>query len=139
MAAIELHGLTNDSASLTAVDDVSFTVDHGSVIGFLGPTAPARPPPCACSWAWSRPTAGTATINGHPDPRPPDPAHLVGAALESSGAYPGRTAPQSPARAGHGRRGRAQVPGRGGPGPRRPDRAPPPPGRQVLARACASG
>jgi ABC-2 type transport system ATP-binding protein len=38
------------------------------------------------------PTGGTATINGLPYSRLPEPRRVVGAALEASGAYPGRTA-----------------------------------------------
>jgi ABC-2 type transport system ATP-binding protein len=38
------------------------------------------------------PTEGTATINGLPYRKLREPRHVVGAALEASGAYPGRTA-----------------------------------------------
>ena len=38
------------------------------------------------------PTSGTATINGQPYATLADPLHVVGAALESSLAYPGRSA-----------------------------------------------
>ena len=37
MATIELDGLTKRFGSLVAVDHVSFSVDQGTVTGFLGP------------------------------------------------------------------------------------------------------
>ncbi len=92
MATIELDGLTKRFGSLVAVDHVSFSVDQGTVTGFLGPTAPARPPPCGCCSGWSAPSEGTAIINGYPYRELIEPRHVVGAMLESSGAYPGRTA-----------------------------------------------
>ena len=34
---LDIQGLTKKFGSLTAVDDVSFSVDRGEVLGFLGP------------------------------------------------------------------------------------------------------
>jgi sodium transport system ATP-binding protein len=42
-------GKGKKAAPVIAVDDVSFTAHDGQITGLLGPTAPARPPPCACS------------------------------------------------------------------------------------------
>jgi len=37
MAIIQAHGLTKRFGSVRAVDDLSFSVERGSVTGFLGP------------------------------------------------------------------------------------------------------
>jgi len=43
MAVIEVDALTKRFAGLTAVDQVSFTVERGSVVGFLGPNGAGKP------------------------------------------------------------------------------------------------
>jgi ABC-type branched-subunit amino acid transport system ATPase component len=43
---LELQGLTRRYGDLVVLDDLSFTVREGQMFGFIGPTAPARPPPC---------------------------------------------------------------------------------------------
>jgi ABC-2 type transport system ATP-binding protein len=43
MATIELDGLTKRCGAVVAVDDVSFTVAQGSVVGFLGPNGAGKP------------------------------------------------------------------------------------------------
>ena len=92
MATIELDGLTKRFGSVTAVDDISFTVTQGSVVGFLGPNGAGKTTTLRMLLGLVTPTGGTATINGLPYSRLPEPRHVVGAALEASGAYPGRTA-----------------------------------------------
>ena len=92
MAVIELQGLTKRFGNLTAVSDVSFTVERGSVVGFLGPNGAGKTTTLRMLLGLVAPTAGTATINGRPYQDLPEPLRIVGAALESSSAYPGRTA-----------------------------------------------
>jgi ABC-2 type transport system ATP-binding protein len=92
MAVIEISGLTKRFGSVTAVDDVSFTVSRGSVTGFLGPNGAGKTTTLRMLLGLVTPTAGTATINGHRYRDLPAPLHVVGAALESSSAYPGRSA-----------------------------------------------
>jgi sodium transport system ATP-binding protein len=49
---IEVNDLHKSFAAKTglvkAVQGVSFTARDGEITGLLGPTAPARPRPCAC-------------------------------------------------------------------------------------------
>ena len=45
---LEVIGLTKKFGDFTAVNHVSFTVQPGEVIGYLGPNGSARPPPSAC-------------------------------------------------------------------------------------------
>jgi ABC-2 type transport system ATP-binding protein len=92
MAVIEIAGLTKRFGGLTAVDHVSFTVSRGSVTGFLGPNGAGKTTTLRMLLGLVTPTEGTATINGHRYRDLPAPLHAVGAALESSSAYPGRTA-----------------------------------------------
>jgi ABC-2 type transport system ATP-binding protein len=92
MATIELDGLTKRFGAIVAVDDVSFTVAQGSVVGFLGPNGAGKTTTLRMLLGLVTPTGGTATINGVPYRKLPEPRHVVGAALEASGAYPGRTA-----------------------------------------------
>ena len=92
MATIEITGLTKRFGAVTAVNDVTFTVEEGSVVGFLGPNGAGKTTTLRMLLGLVTPTAGTATINGRPYRELRRPRHVVGAALEASGAYPGRTA-----------------------------------------------
>ncbi|HEY1916508.1 MAG TPA: ATP-binding cassette domain-containing protein [Streptosporangiaceae bacterium] len=92
MATIELDGLTKRFGTMVAVDHVSFTVPQGSVVGFLGPNGAGKTTTLRMLLGLVKPTEGTATINGLPYRKLHEPRHVVGAALEASGAYPGRTA-----------------------------------------------
>ena len=44
---INVEGLTKYYGPTLAVDQVSFEVKRGEVVGFLGPNGAGRPPPCA--------------------------------------------------------------------------------------------
>ncbi len=92
MAVIEVEGLTKRFASLTAVDHVSFTVQRGSIVGFLGPNGAGKTTTLRMILGLIEPSEGTATINGRPYRDLVAPMRVVGAVLESSNAYPGRTA-----------------------------------------------
>ena len=46
--AIDVEGLTKSFGGRKVVQDLSMQVRRGTIYGFLGPTAPARPPPSAC-------------------------------------------------------------------------------------------
>ena len=43
MAISELRNLKKYFATQKAVDDISFTIEKGSIFGLLGPMAPAKP------------------------------------------------------------------------------------------------
>lgn len=92
MAVIELSGLSKRFGSLTAVDHLSFAIEPGQVVGFLGPNGAGKTTSLRMLLGLVTPTSGTATINGQAYRDLPDPLHTVGAALESSLAYPGRSA-----------------------------------------------
>lgn len=92
MAVIELSGLTKRFGPLTAVEHLSFAIEPGQVVGFLGPNGAGKTTSLRMLLGLVAPTSGTATINGQAYRELPDPLHTVGAALESSLAYPGRSA-----------------------------------------------
>jgi len=92
MSTIEVRGLTKRFGTVIAVDGLDFEVDSGSVVGFLGPNGAGKTTTLRVLLGLVAPTAGTATINGHPYASLPDPVRLVGAALEASACHPGRSA-----------------------------------------------
>ena len=90
MAAIETVGLTKRYGSVTAVDDLSFSVRDGAVTGFLGPNGAGKTTTLRMILALARPSAGHATVLGRPYAQLEEPARTVGANLEIAGAHPGR-------------------------------------------------
>jgi ABC-2 type transport system ATP-binding protein len=90
--AIVADGLTKRYGSVTAVDDLSFTVRTGAVTGFLGPNGAGKTTTLRMLLGLARPTSGSSEILGHPFEQLPDPARSVGANLEISGMHPGRSA-----------------------------------------------
>jgi ABC-2 type transport system ATP-binding protein len=89
---IEIRGLSKRFGTVLAVDDITFAVGTGQVIGFLGPNGAGKTTTLRMLLGLVTPTAGTATINGHAYRDLPDPLHAVGAVLEASSCHPGRTA-----------------------------------------------
>jgi ABC-2 type transport system ATP-binding protein len=92
MSVIEVRGLTKRFGQVLAVDQLSFTVEAGEVVGFLGPNGAGKTTTLRMLLGLERPDAGTATINGQPYPDLAEPLHQVGAVLEASSFHPGRTA-----------------------------------------------
>jgi ABC-2 type transport system ATP-binding protein len=92
MAVIEVDHLTKRFRGLTAVNDVTFAVERASVVGFLGPNGAGKTTTLRMLLGLVAPTSGAAKINGQCYADIDDPLHVVGAALESSLAYPGRSA-----------------------------------------------
>ncbi len=64
-AAIEVSGLTKDFKGFVAVDDISFSVSPGEVFGFLGPNGAGKTTTVRMLCTLTRPSAGSARINGH--------------------------------------------------------------------------
>ena len=92
MTAISVHGLVKRFGGVTAVDDLSFEVQAGTLTGFVGPNGAGKTTTLRMILGLVRPTAGTALVGGVPYARLDRPARHVGAVLESSGFHPGRTA-----------------------------------------------
>lgn len=64
-ALIEIDGLTKRFGSFTAVNDVSFQVKRGEVLGFLGPNGAGKSTTMRMLAGFMIPTSGTARILGH--------------------------------------------------------------------------
>jgi ABC-2 type transport system ATP-binding protein len=92
MATIEVRDLTKRFGKVLAVDQLSFQVQRGTVVGFLGPNGAGKTTTLRMLLGLVRPDAGSATINGQPYARLPEPLHQVGAVLEATSFHPGRTA-----------------------------------------------
>jgi len=88
---IEIDHLTKVFGSQRAVDDLSFTVEPGSVTGFLGPNGAGKTTTLRMLLGLIEPTAGTATINGVRYAALPAPLQTVGAALEAASFHPAHT------------------------------------------------
>jgi ABC-2 type transport system ATP-binding protein len=89
---ITVSGLTKTFGPVKAVDDLSFTVDPGTVTGFLGPNGAGKTTTLRCLLGLVTPTAGGATIGGRPYAQLDTPPKIVGALLEASSFHPARTA-----------------------------------------------
>ena len=92
MAAISVHRLTKRFGGVTAVDDLSFDVQAGTITGFVGPNGAGKTTTLRAILGLVRPTSGAALVNGVPYIGLDRPARHVGAVLESSGFHPGETA-----------------------------------------------
>ncbi|HET7357070.1 MAG TPA: ATP-binding cassette domain-containing protein [Nocardioidaceae bacterium] len=89
---IDVVGLTKMFGALRALDGLTFTIRPGLVTGFLGPNGAGKTTTLRCLLGLLTPTAGSATIGGRAYRDLDDPLGTVGAALESSGFHPGRSA-----------------------------------------------
>ena len=61
---IEVKGLTRNFGSLTAVNNLNFTVRPGEVFGLLGPNGAGKSTTLSMLCTILKPTSGTAAING---------------------------------------------------------------------------
>ncbi|HTF87050.1 MAG TPA: ABC transporter ATP-binding protein [Planctomycetota bacterium] len=62
---IEIQNLTKRFGLFTAVDDISFKVEKGTVLGFLGPNGAGKSTTMKMITGFLSPTAGTARVCGH--------------------------------------------------------------------------
>ena len=92
MAAISVHRLTKRFGGVTAVDDLSFDVQAGTITGFVGPNGAGKTTTLRMILGLVRPTSGVALVDGVPYVGLDRPARHVGAVLEASGFHPGETA-----------------------------------------------
>src|SRR4030081_3806847 len=61
---ITVKGLTKRSAHNTAVDNISFEVQKGQIVGFLGPNGAGKTTTMRCLTCFMPPTSGTASVAG---------------------------------------------------------------------------
>lgn len=61
---IEVNGLSKDFGSFKAVDQISFTVPKGQILGFLGPNGAGKSTTMKMLTCFMEPTGGSASIAG---------------------------------------------------------------------------
>src|SRR5262244_3022914 len=61
---IKVEGLTKRYARNVAVDNISFEVEKGQIVGFLGPNGAGKTTTMRILTCFLPPTAGTATVAG---------------------------------------------------------------------------
>ena len=61
---VEVKNLTKFYGSIKAVDDISFTVETGEVLGFLGPNGAGKSTTMNMITGYLSSTSGTVTIDG---------------------------------------------------------------------------
>jgi ABC-2 type transport system ATP-binding protein len=92
MTAIEIRNLSKTFGSVRAVDDVSFSVEAGTVTGYLGPNGAGKTTTLRCLLGLVSADSGTAFVGGQPYAAIQHPLAEVGAVLEATSFHPGRTA-----------------------------------------------
>ncbi len=96
MAAIEAISLTKKFGDLVAVDNISFSVEEGSIFGLLGPNGAGKTTTLRMIYGVLKPTSGTARVLGVDVVRNPTKAKsLMGVLPEETGLYPRLTAEEN--------------------------------------------
>jgi ABC-2 type transport system ATP-binding protein len=88
---IEVERLTKRYGSTMAVDDLSFTVEPGTITGFLGPNGAGKSTTLRAILGLVQPDAGRTAVLGRPYRDLDRPIAQVGALLETFDAHPGRS------------------------------------------------
>ena len=65
MARIEINNLTKNFGDLTALDDVTVSLEQGQIVGLLGPNGSGKTTLIKILNGLLQPTSGSVTINGH--------------------------------------------------------------------------
>lgn len=89
--AIAVRELTKRFGDVTAVEDLTFTVEPGRVTGFLGPNGAGKSTTLRAILGLAEPTAGSTAIAGLPYRDLAEPARTVGAVLETQSFHPLRS------------------------------------------------
>jgi ABC-2 type transport system ATP-binding protein len=91
MTAVVAESLTKRFGSVLAVDDLSFTLDPGTITGFLGPNGAGKTTTLRMLLGLTAPTSGRSLVLGRPYADLDRPALSVGAVLEATDFHPGRS------------------------------------------------
>ena len=90
-SAVLSESLTKRFGKLTAVDDLSFALEPGTITGFLGPNGAGKTTTLRMLLGLAAPTSGRALVFGEPYAALERPALRVGAVLEATDFHPGRS------------------------------------------------
>ena len=83
MSALSVDGLTRRFGDLVAVNDLTFDVPTGGVVGFVGPNGSGKSTTIRMLLGLITPSGGTGTVLGEPIEHPERFAGRVGALIES--------------------------------------------------------
>jgi ABC-2 type transport system ATP-binding protein len=89
---IQIEHLTKRFGPVTAIDDLSVTVEPGRVTGLLGPNGAGKTTTMNIVLGLQRPTSGHTLVNGRPYASLQYPLREVGALLDADAVHPARTA-----------------------------------------------
>jgi ABC-2 type transport system ATP-binding protein len=92
MLEIRAQSLTKDFGPTRAVDDLSFTILPGRVVGLLGPNGSGKTTTMRMLLGLVTATSGRITIDGRPFAALAHPGRQIGVVLEANAVHPGRTA-----------------------------------------------
>ncbi|WP_312172059.1 ATP-binding cassette domain-containing protein [Microbacterium sp.] len=90
--AIEVRGLTKRYGSRVAVEDLSFAVPYGAIVGLLGPNGAGKSTTLRAIVGLVGPTSGDSLIDGAPFSALDNPATHVGVHMDGFGFEGGITA-----------------------------------------------
>jgi ABC-2 type transport system ATP-binding protein len=91
LTAVVAESLTKRFGSVLAVDDLSFTLESGTITGFLGPNGAGKTTTLRMLLGLATPTSGRSLVLGRPYAELEHPARSVGAVLEATDFHPGRS------------------------------------------------
>src|SRR5438876_12434507 len=85
---IKVQNLSKSFGPKLAVNDISFSVERGEVLGFLGPNGAGKSTSMRMITGFIPPSAGRVTVGGHDMVEDPIPAkRLIGYLPENAPAY----------------------------------------------------
>ena len=90
-AVVEAESLTKRFGEVSAVTDLSFALEAGTITGFLGPNGAGKTTTLRMVLGLSAPTSGRALVFGKPYAQLTRPALRIGAVLEATDFHPGRS------------------------------------------------
>jgi ABC-2 type transport system ATP-binding protein len=90
-SVVHSDSLTKQFGKVLAVEDLSFTIEAGTITGFLGPNGAGKTTTLRMLLGLANPTSGHATIFDVPYSKLPNPSMRVGAVLEATDFHPGRS------------------------------------------------
>jgi ABC-2 type transport system ATP-binding protein len=88
---VTVRSLSKRYGNVVAVEDLTFSLDRGTVTGFLGPNGAGKSTTLRLLLGLAEPTAGEAHVFGRRYRDLDHPARRVGAVLESGDFHPGRS------------------------------------------------
>jgi ABC-2 type transport system ATP-binding protein len=88
---VKCESLTKRYGDILAVNDLSFSLEPGTITGFLGPNGAGKTTTLRMLLGLANPTSGRATIFGQSYDHLERPAVRVGAVLEATDFHPGRS------------------------------------------------